>query len=57
MLCCSLFAQDPAKRARRVGEHRSFLGSSPGVCVLDSTEFINRGILFAATLSLCFFPS
>ena len=33
-----LFAQDPAERARRVEEHRSLLGSSPGVCVLSELE-------------------
>ena len=50
-----LFAQDPAERmaGRRA---RSLLGSSPGVGVLDSMDFTNRGILFAATLFLCFFP-
>ena len=51
-----LFAQDPAERARRVDEHQSLLGSSLGVGVLDSTDSMNRGILFAATLFLCFFP-
>ena len=33
-----LFAQDPAERARRVEEHRSLLGSSPGVCVLSELD-------------------
>ena len=33
-----LFAQDPAERARRVEEHRSLLGSSPGVGVLSELE-------------------
>lgn len=33
-----LFAQDPAERARRTGEHRSLLGSSPGVGVLSELD-------------------
>ena len=41
-----LFAQNPAERARRVDEHQSLLGSSLGVGVLDSTDSMNRGILF-----------
>ena len=33
-----LFAKDPAERARRIEEHRSLLGSSPGIGVLSELD-------------------
>ena len=55
MLCCSC---SPRILPNALGGSTStfLLGSSPGVGVLDSTDSMNRGILFAATLFLCFFP-